>query len=176
MKEKLGMDLDGVIYPFVKAVETYCRITYGYAGTTDEFERNIDKYWKLYNLDWIVESPNIYQKFIPEKKMMALIQDLSSKYQIFYVTSRPESLLRITEKYLRDYDFPQRNNLVFTQDKDVFARLVGLTYFVEDNVENACKLAKACMSFLVKTPYNDGATGNFKVLESVYDLRGLLLS
>lgn len=174
-RERLAIDLDGVVYPFISAVETYCRVNCDYKGTLYEFYKDANSLMKYYGVEWLVDSPDIYYKIFPDKKMMQLLNKLSEKFQLFYITARPANTLRVTEKYLKDFNFPQRNNLIFSPDKATYARLLGMDYFIEDSAENANKIAKTCVSFLLNQPYNRGIEGNFTRLESIYELEGLLL-
>lgn len=173
--EKIGLDLDGVLYSFVGALETYCRINKGFNGSSFDFAKNIHIYWEKYQLEWLVDSPDIYYRFIPDERLLAFINKLGTKYRIYYITSRPKAILRTTQKYLRDFNFPQKENLIFAKDKDTYARYLGIDYFVEDNVEMAERLSKTCMSFLLKTPYNEDAEGSFIKIESIFDLERTLL-
>lgn len=173
--EKLGLDLDGVLYPFIPAVETYCRVNHGFSGSSDDFSRNSKKYFEQYKLDWLIESPDLYYKFIPSSNLMSLLNRLSKKYILYYMTARPLSVLRITESYLREHKFPQNYNLLFCKDKATYARLLQVNYFVEDNPENAESLSKTCLSFLMNQPYNEKAEGNFTRISTLFDLETILL-
>jgi len=175
VKQKLGLDLDGVLYPFVKAVETFCRVNKSFSGTTDDFHRNLSEYWEKFNLDWLVENAQLYQAFIPSQELMGILSRLADKYEIYYISSRPESVFRVTQKYLREYGFPNQENLYFSTDKETLARFFGLSYFVDDNVVYAESLDRVCMSLLMSTPYNEKYHGNYHRINTMKDLEIMLL-
>lgn len=173
--ESIGLDLDGVLYPWVSAVCTYFRLYEGYEGSDYEFSRRVYEILPEEKAAYMATIPDLYYKFIPTSKMMSLLNKLSNKFYIHYVTSRPEEAITVTEKYLRDFNFPQKENLEFSKDKDVYAKYQNLQYFVEDNIRNAEKLNKICLTFLVRTPYNEDYTGDVKMIDSIYDLERILL-
>ncbi len=174
-KESLGLDVDGTLYPWIEAVCTYHRLHKKYTGTDYNFIKNLDKYVPEDYWGYLVTLQDLYYKYTPSNKMMLLLNRLSEKFNLFYITARPEETQRITHKYFRDFKFPQRDNIIFSKDKDVYARLLKLSYFVEDNVQNAEKLSKICTTFLVRAPYNEDYDGTIPMLSSVMDLERILL-
>jgi 5'(3')-deoxyribonucleotidase len=174
-KESIGLDLDGVLYPWADAVATYCRMYKKYEGTDHEFWKHIDKYLTPSEQDYIVTVQDLYYRFSPSPRLLKLLEALDKKFNIFYITARPPEVQMVTEKYLRDFKFPQKENLIFSKDKDVHARLLNLQYFVEDSVRNAEKLKNICITFLVRTPYNEDYEGDLKVIDSVFELERILL-
>lgn len=174
-RESLALDLDNVLYPWVRAVYTYWKIYYNYTGLEYTFFKNIDSIIPKETQDYIVNIDTIYTSFVPESRLIQLLNKLGEKYSLYYITARPDSVRRITEKYLRDFHFPQDTNLIFSKDKDTMARLLKLDYFVEDSVKNAEKLKNICTTFLVKTPYNETYSGEVPMLNSIYCLEGVLL-
>ncbi len=174
-RESVGIDLDGVIYPWIEAVCTYFRLYKKYEGTDYNFIKNLDKYITQEDWNYIVTLQDLYSRFSPGFRLLSFLQRLSEKYNIFYITSRPQETRMVTEKYFRDYKFPQKDNLIFSKDKDTYARLLGLQYFIEDSVSNAEKLNNVCVTFLIKTPYNENYSGNVKMIDNIYQLEGILL-
>lgn len=172
--DSLAFDLDGVLYPWIRAVFTYYRMYQGYFGDEYTFFKNVDAVLGD-SADYIVTLPQIYTSCVPENRLIQLLNKLGEKFNLYYITSRPECVRRITEKYLRDFYFPQDTNLIFNKDKDTVARLLKLDYFVEDSIKNAEKLNKVCTTFLVKTPYNENYSGDVPMINSIYDLQGVLL-
>lgn len=174
MKESIGFDLDGVLYPFVKSLCTYYRMYEGYTGTDLNFYQNIDKIAES-KIEYLVTLEPLYSSCVPANKLVALLRNLGEKFNVCYITARPTITRLTTEKYLSNYKFPQHTNLFFTPNKDTLSRLLKLDYFVEDNVKNAEKISKVCMCFLVKTPYNEHYAGEVPMLNSIYDLERILL-
>jgi uncharacterized HAD superfamily protein len=171
----IGIDMDGVTYPWVKAVYTHWKMYYGYTGDEYYFYQNVDNILSKEEQDYIVTIPQIYTSFVPENKLIQLLNKLGEKFSLYYITARPECVRRVTENYLRDFHFPQDTNLIFSKDKDTMARLLKLDYFVEDSVKNAEKLKNICTTFLVKTPYNETYSGEVPMIDSLYCLEEILL-
>lgn len=174
-KEGIALDLDGVLYPWHEAVCMYYKLYKNYTGTEYNFMKNSDKYMTCEDWNYIVTIPDLYYKYTPSSRLMKLLFNLSEKFNIFYITSRPEEMRRVTAKYLRDFKFPQKDNVIFSKENDIYARLLKLSFFVEDNVSNAEKLSRVCTTFLVRTPFNEDYTGNVPMLNSIYDLERILL-
>lgn len=174
-KENLGLDLDGVLYPWVSAVWMYYRMYKKYSGTEYEFYKNFDKNVPEDQCNYIATLQDLYYKHTPSPKLTSLLNQLSEKFNLFYITARPLEAERVTHKYFRDFKIPQRDNLIFSPEKDTYARLLRLHYFVEDSVRNAEKLSKICTTFLVRTPYNEDYSGEVPMLNSILDLERILL-
>ncbi len=174
-KESAGIDVDGVLYPWVSAVYTYCRLYKKCLVTEYEFYRDFDKYITEEDCQYIATLQDLYYKHTPSPKMMVLLNKLSEKFNLFYITARPLEAERVTRKYFRDFKFPQPDNLIFSCEKDTYARLLKLSYFVEDSVKNAEKLSKVCTTFLIRTPYNENYSGSIPMLNSILDLERVLL-
>lgn len=167
--EAIGFDIDGVLYPWVRAAYVYYQMYEGYSGSETEFFKDVNRILGE-KADYIVSLPQLYTSIVPSKLILEMLSRLSERYEVFYLTYRPQAVQRVTERYFSTYKFPHEHNLIFSADKVTDARILGLTYFVEDNIKNAEKLAKVCLSFLVKTPYNCDYSGEVPVLDSVLDI------
>lgn len=175
MKESIGLDVDGVLYPWAESVCAYYKLYKNYLGTEYNFYKNFYKYVSDNDLQYIITLQDLYYKHTPSPSLMRLLNRLSEKFNIFYITARPEEVERVTRKYFRDFNFPQKDNIIFSEDKDVYARLLKLSFFVEDSVKNAEKLNKVCTTFLVRTPHNENYSGEVPMLNSILELERILL-
>jgi len=172
--ERVGLDLDGVLYPWDKAIYTYFRCYRGYTGTQFQFSNDLHKLIPWDFKDFLLEVGPLYMTINPDLKVMHLLNDLAKKYELFYVTSRPEVVRLSTEKYLRIHNFPNKENLYFTNDKANLARYLELDYFIEDNIVNAFNISKVCATYVVKQPWNQDFLADFHVLNTILDFGSVL--
>lgn len=162
----LGFDLDGVCYPWHSQAYSYLKLYHGITKTYLEFWREYTKYEEL--LKYVVTLPDLYEKGIPSKEVLDTLNKLDSEgHTIYYITTRPEEVTRITENFLARYNFPQDFNLVITKDKDKYARLFKLDLFVDDRIHVVEKLKTLCTVLLMNQPWNEEVEGftriyNFK--------------
>ncbi len=83
-----------------------------------------------------------------------MLERLREKYNIYYITSRPESSKEITARYLYAWGFPDFQNLIYTKDKPRVIQQMDIKVYVEDRVELAVSMHPYTKVFLVNKPYN----------------------
>jgi uncharacterized HAD superfamily protein len=154
----IGLDLDGVIYDWHHAVYTYL-VTNKKNWSVSEEELWRDPYKYLPESEWsyIALLPTLYYTIIPSEKILQTIRNLDSeKNNIYYITNRySEDVKRVTEKYLKDYSFPQAGNLIFTDDKSQMARILEIDVFVEDKPKNLESLVGLCRTIGIEQLWNE---------------------
>lgn len=164
----LGLDLDGVLYPWHETLYTFYQYEMGY-------QEDFRTFWLEYipslpkeKQDYIVGLPVPYDMRIPDKETISFLELAKSKSEeIFYITYRPEELERITKRYFRRYDFPCPHNLVMTGDKTTACRYYGVTHFIDDfpsNIENIKGFADV---YLMAKPWNEPFQGDYQTVHSL---------
>ena len=173
----IGFDIDGVLYPWHKAVDTYlkayCSIDVGL-----DLWKNPMKYITPQFADNLCKMEDLYTKFMPDKEMLDVLWSLSEKYGIYYITSRPDEVKTVSEMYFQKYGFPQNYNLTFTKDKPFWVKYYEIDLFVEDRDKFALELKDITNVVIVRQPWNEELWNEFtnirhigelpKVIESVY--------
>jgi uncharacterized HAD superfamily protein len=172
MPLSIGLDLDGCLYCWHRAVYTYCVAFRNEKQTYEDFWRNYrtypDSFWDL------THSPDLYDKVMPTKDTLDTLQYLDScGHSLYYITNRHSELERVTQKYV-DKWFPQSMNLVLTKDKDKYARLFKIDIFVEDREVNAKSLKNLCLVLLMKQPWNEGYREGFECISKLSDIKNYL--
>lgn len=155
MKENIGFDLDGVCYPWQEIVHAYC---YSHNITTESNPKIFWTKWKVEHEDILTDLVNItafYDNGTPYTGLLNMLERLSEKYNIYYITSRPSNVEEITAKYLFAWGFPDFQNLIFTKDKPQVIKALDIKYYVEDRVELAVAMHPYTKVFLVDKPYNE---------------------
>lgn len=151
---KIGLDLDGVLYPWHEGVHTYFRMYRNYVGSEFKFWT---EYWPSLpdtTHAYMQSLTDLYYKFIPETDMLDMLKRLSKKHELFYVTSRPESARAITELFLRNFKFPYKENLILATNKGLVARDLSLDILVDDMTPNLIGIPKNTIGVLVNKPWN----------------------
>ena len=155
--KRIGMDIDGVLYPWHTAVYNYLRI---YNGCPPPSYRDLwldpHKYMSEEKWAYIASLPILYSTIFPRKGVLDLLntQDKAG-HTIYYITNRESHLERVTRKYLADHKFPQLSNLILTKDKEQEVRILEIDIFVEDRPKNLEKLAGLCRTIGIIQPWNE---------------------
>jgi uncharacterized HAD superfamily protein len=172
--ESIAFDLDGVLYPWDEALYTYYRVYKGYTGTQYEFSFALNTFPEE-ELEYLCTISHIYEAITPDKKLLISLNNIAKRYNIFYITARPECARKATEDYLKNYRFPFSENLILTKSKGIIARLLNLTYFVDDRefyVEDAAKVSTA---FLFERPWNIDKREGLNTIRSIQELERIIL-
>jgi uncharacterized HAD superfamily protein len=173
--ERIGFDLDGVLYSWIGALWTHLRTHRNYEGTEFDLERNFFNILTEEQVSYYASLPILYTTRLPKREDLQTLNRLASKYDIFYITARPESVRVQTLKFLDENKFPFSNNLIMTYHKSTYARLLGLQYFVDDSTEQVRNLAKTTTAFLLDHYYNKDNRGDMPVINYIQELERILL-
>lgn len=151
------LDVDGVIYDWHYSLYEEL-VIYGkidcdyYTFWSEKYKEYSDSWW-----DNVVRFEHLYgtTPLKPEDKI--LLEKLSKKYEIFYVTKRPEWVRFATESWFRRYELPQRENLIFTtKDKSLICNSLGIQVAVEDMLSYAKDLMEnGVLTIIKRMPYNE---------------------
>lgn len=166
----VGFDLDGVLYEWHEAVYDYFKMFREYKDSYTTFWRNYRTI--LTNEDWgtITEISPLYGCKNPPTGCQDFLSKVADKYEIYYITFRPKSAELTTENYLKRFDFPFRENLIFTPDKANHARLLKLKYFTEDRQDYIEPLSKVTNVILRARPWNEDIWDVYPTAHSFSDM------
>ena len=169
--------MDGVLYPRQKSMYEYLKMHCGYIDNYDVLFTT-SNFWASKNDVYrknMTSIENLYSNFPPDMKDVELLQELSEKYDIIYITARPEAVELTTLEYLKRYNYPNPTNVIFSQDKIKDIRVAGCEWYVEDRLEFARELKKFTNVILKLQPWNRAARNEFKnVIFSLQELRSIL--
>ena len=152
---KIGFDLDGVLYDFHTTVQDYYKIYKGIDMPKDEFWLNYFPSLSKEEQDNVLRTPMFYSTKFPLPSMMRTLYEIDSMAEvIFYITSRPKDVELTTKQYLRKHNFPKYKNVIVTDDKLPYIKLLKLTYFVDDKVEILDDICLATNAIQFLQPWN----------------------
>jgi uncharacterized HAD superfamily protein len=167
----IAFDIDGVLYPWQKAVYSYLTEQNRKIPNYSEFWKNADTILTKQELDFLLDLPMLYDKMFPEKGLVEYLQKLSDAgHTIYYITARHPVVEMTTELYLSRYKFPQTRNLIISSEKDKYARLLEIDVFVEDQYKYAEKLKDVCKVVLRKQPWNEQYQEEFACIDTIPEL------
>lgn len=150
--KNLGLDLDGTLYDWHTPVYNYHVLYRGFEGSFNKFwggeEQKSLPYEHLCGID------TFYSSSMPTKDIIDFLSYVRDRFNIYYITARPDSVRLTTEQYLRRYDFPSNDNLIFTDDKVNMARKLNLDYMIEDSSHQVINLSKIVFTIMVARPWN----------------------
>jgi uncharacterized HAD superfamily protein len=177
-KPKLALDCDGVIYPWHIALYNelfiYNKVTCDYyTFWKSEYKKYSPLWW-----DNMTRVDFLYSTQIPSKETLETLEQLDKCYEIFYVTSRPIEMRLVTEQYLFKYDFPNRNNLHFTDRKGLFCLANNIEQAVEDQPKHILNLIDCCINVIaIRQPWNEDQVYQLgcPVVDSFEQVKGILL-
>ena len=167
MTKVLVLDLDGVVYRWHSAVYEYFKLYKDYQGTYNRLWSIDHKYIKDSEWEFLTNIDFLYSCECPTPDCLSFLDNVKYRFDIYYVTNRPDYVKLTTEQYLRRYKFPFRYNLIFTQDKVNTARRLQADYFLEDRIDNAEALRKVTNVVLMAQPYNKEHWDTFNTAHSL---------
>ena len=150
---KIGLDIDGVIYPWHYSIVRYFKEFRNFEGTDYEF-------WDMFNSlpqskqDYFVSIPMLYSDTSITEDARDYLPKLAELGELFYITSRAVVLQTLTQKFFDFYQVPFKENLIFEKDKASVVRLLGLDYFVDDISRNLEKVRGITTAFLFRQAHN----------------------
>ena len=167
---KIILDLDGVLVDWHEAVyDDFIR--------RDKFSGSFRDFWTVYfpTLSkeiqaYILEIPIYYSTISPSKHVTNFLNKIKDSFEIYYVTSRPEEVRLTTEQYLRRYDFPFKENLIFTNDKCSVARILKVDFALDDFTSHIEKLSKVTTAILFARPWNEESWNKYPTAKTFFDV------
>jgi len=172
----IGLDLDGVIYRWHESLYRYFCEQKGYEGTIYDFwlhyvQERPSEFW-----DYYVSLPLLYWDTSPRPDVLEFLPKIAKLGTIYYLTHRPEEVKTVTGKFFDFYDLPFKENVIFTKDKQTYARFLGLDVFVDDlakNIDDVSKVVKN--TYLFRTVHNIPVQDSYKNVGTFKELYKILL-
>lgn len=168
-KPKIGVDIDEVIFPLM---ENYIKFHNERHGTNFKFE-NILNYnlWKTEihksreeSINEVLEFQNSleYDKISLIDGVKEILEEISKKYDIHFVTSRPLDIKFKTEALLNKNFNKKKFNILYSGDiyggnlsKADICVIQGIFILIEDNPDYAIDCAKKGIKvFILRKPWN----------------------
>jgi len=173
--ETIGFDLDGVLYDFHVAAYTELVAFHGLDVSFNIFWDDYQSYYSEKFFSNFVKISILYNRLTPITGSVDTLNYLANKYNICYITSRPDDVVNITKYWLKYYNFPNYDNIEFSTDKSIEIRQHNCKYFIEDmwKQETVNKLAKITNLILVSKIHNRNIYGVPRI-SSVTELNYLL--
>lgn len=163
---QIGLDIDGVIYPWHDSIYRYFREFRGFTGEEVEF-------WEYFRslpqstIEYYVSLPMMYLDTTPRASTIKAIPALAELGEIHYITSRQPSLHRATLKFFGIYDLPFKENLHFTEDKASVIRLKRIDYYLDDLTRFIDQVRGLTNAYLMCQPHNANQREGYEVVNSL---------
>lgn len=181
MKPILGLDLDGVVYPWHEELWRHLRAqglltnetykTFWMREQDGSDKKYSEKQWKIWT-----GIETLYSCRIPIPEDLKALHRLQEAYEIVYISQRPQELLFITRQYLKRYKYPNADNVhLITVPKLVAVRMFECDVYVEDRPLIAESLVDSTRVILMKQIYNERLWDEFETVSSLPELMELLL-
>ncbi len=159
---RIGIDMDGVVYPWHYSIYRYFTEFCGY-------NKDISTFWledEHLVTDYHVSIPLCYLDTSPTEDVLEYLPKLAEIAELYYITSREHHLLWATQKFFKNYDLPFKENLIFSKEKGTYARLLHLDYFLDDMPRYIDMLTGITNAFLFKAVHNADVRENYPVMNS----------
>lgn len=151
----LGLDMDGCLYDWHGAVYTYFQYMENYDKDYDTFWLDFIRNLPQSRQDYIVSLPFLYEATSPRKSVMSFLNYCKDNdVEVYYITHRPESVERVTRRYMRNNNFPFLDNLFMTGDKGSACRYLGITHFLDDHIKHIKAVQGIAETYLMSQPWN----------------------
>lgn len=164
----VGLDIDGVVYDYHRALYVFMQCENDYPGSLSEF-------WETYVpslseevQDYLVSIPMPYEICVPSNDVLESMDRLATVVkEIYYVTSRDPELERVTVRFLNKYKFPFKENLVIEKKKDLACVRHGIDFFLDDMGKHVRDVSKVCKGFLKAAIHNKSYRDKFDTVYSI---------
>jgi uncharacterized HAD superfamily protein len=178
-KQRLGFDLDGVLYPWHEVI-------YNYMKYEHKMETSYADFWKDVTNGMIMDWKNGMGKFWLENNLflvqrdikpayLDLIYQLSEHYDIYYITSRVKTGHNATKYWFKRNKIPFIDNLYFASGEKLPLLLQHeIDIFVEDRVLHILELRNHTRAIMVRQPWNEELWDEVETIDSVIQLPELL--
>jgi hypothetical protein len=172
---KIGLDLDGVLYDWHKALYNEMVL---YEGITVDYRtfwlEIVPKYssMKAHNLTSL---EHLYSNMPPTKELVDYVNYLCKKYDVFYLTSRPDCVKFTTRASMERWGFANLDKLYLVNGgkRDVVLREKP-DVFVDDRdkvIEELCDIVKVVV---VAHPWNEKYQNVFPTIRNIMELESVL--
>lgn len=174
LRKKIGIDLDDVVIDFNAGLCTYHNTLYGTAyGRQDIVQYELERLWGCTPNEAIQRVYDFYHSeyhanLLLVERARESLERLRENNSLVIVTSRPESVQKLTIQLLERHFPPQFfEDIRFLglyhgvqsrrQTKGEVCRTLDIGVFVEDSFANAASVAREGISVLLfDTPWNQG--------------------
>ena len=169
MGKNIAFDLDGVLVPWHEQVHDYCVRFEHETLDLANFWKSFERIYNRIHIDNILNNPLFIESSILDLRVVDMINRISEKNNIYYITSRPKEMDRVTRKWIKRNHLPQIENLYLTYFKELPVSVFKIDLMIEDRPENARKLNNYTRVLLVSKPWHEDTSD----LEKIGDLLDL---
>jgi len=160
MGKKIGLDLDGVLYPFSTVCFDIIKEKHGYKFDEIEFwsrtyRSNRFKGKHSKEVDAIVYNPNTYIIQMMLTKDVLILRNLEAMgNELFYITARRNHLQPVTDLWLRASGAPFVENLyVGYKHKTELIKELNIDVYVDDRINIVEDALAVTDAYLFHAPY-----------------------
>lgn len=164
----IGIDIDGPVYPWHYSLYRHFCEEKGFVGTQAEFWKHFD----TFDIDkqiYYVSLPFLYSDTSIRKDAKEALPLLAELGTIFYLTSRDDSLDRITEKFFYENNLPFKENLIYSEDKANHIKLNKIEFFVDDLPHNIDSTKMFTNAFLFEAIHNKDQREGYDTVSSLME-------
>jgi uncharacterized HAD superfamily protein len=163
---KVSLDLDGVLYPWHQVVwkEHFADDDYF------DFWKERWKHVKTSTWNKILPDPDLYVQ--PARAdVVQMVHRIANSRFVYYVTQRPKSLTRVTQRWLVRNGFPNPGDVYMTQDKVATCNKIGIDLHIDDRIDVMHNLADNGIRVLgVRQPWNEDRIDDFPHVDNILSL------
>jgi uncharacterized HAD superfamily protein len=175
-KQRLGFDLDGVLYPWQEVIYQYQRYHAGEEHSFQDFWKEATE--RVFNTKlgdfWLTNNLFYVQRDI-RPEILDVIHYLNDIYDVYYITSRVKSARYATKYWFKRNKLPNFDNLYFADGEKLPLVLQHeIDYFVEDRIKHILELKDHTNIILIRQPWNELIWDEVPTLDSVLQLPELL--
>jgi len=170
----ISVDLDDVLYPFG-------RVTYDYLVGIGKFGGSEEELWDQFVNSWTEEQRKylvslhfLYDMAPISQENLEYINKLSELGNLYYITARPPNTRLVTERWLRNNNIPQRDNLVMSTNKLDYIKLYDIGFLLDDmpfkikNVENFCNV------YMMSKIWNKNYRDKYQTVNSIKEFYNII--
>jgi len=162
----IGIDIDGVVYPWHDSIYRYFKEEKRFTGTAREFW----KYFMSLPVDvqmYYVSIPIHYLDASPTDDVLTYLPLIAELGTVYYVTNRTPDLMPVTRKFFNNFSLPFKENVIFTDTKANYIRLLNIEMYLDDRGKNVDEVVGLTDAYLFKAVHNWEYRDKYKLINSM---------
>ena len=169
----IGFDIDGVLYDFQLALYNHLTVFHGLSQNFKNFWTEERAGYSIFKKEFwhnMVRIPPLYEVFDIKESDKIVLDKLAKKFELIYVTHRPNEIKFVTDEWFGRNEIPYFYNIYFVKDKSIPISKHQCIYFIDDDVRNIVELENITNAILFKREWHTDENLKYPYISNLGEL------